>query len=181
MRQGLERPRHVWTAEADKKLVDAVRQYGMAWSLGTSWFFGRHSRANPYQVARYVSPEVTAAQCSTRFLRTLDPSLHRGVWSAEEDKRLIDAVAGYGKSWAEVASVVPGRTNEQCRDRWTGTLDPAKIKAKLDDWTEESDQALLEAVKSMGNKWKAIGIKLGHSTAKVSIILCATSVVPREI
>ncbi|KAJ7499157.1 hypothetical protein FB451DRAFT_1358441, partial [Mycena latifolia] len=145
MRQVQERSRHVWTAEADQKILDAVRQYGTCWSL----------------VAKYVAPDVTAAQCSSRFLRTLDPSLRRGAWSLEEDKRLIAAIAGYGKSWAEIASVIPGRTNEQCRDRWTGSLDPAKIKK--DDWGEEEDKALLEAVKTMGNKWKAIGTQMGRS------------------
>ncbi|KAJ6599306.1 MYB4R1 [Mycena vulgaris] len=147
MRHGLERPRHIWTAEADQKVLDAVRQYGMAWSL----------------VAKYVAPDVTAGQCSSRFLRTLDPSLRRGAWSSEEDKRLIAAVAGYGKAWAEVASVVPGRTNEQCRDRWTGSLDPAKIANKKDEWAEEEDKALIEAVNTMGNRWKAIGIQMGRS------------------
>ncbi|KAJ7117371.1 MYB4R1 [Mycena crocata] len=146
MRHGLERPRHSWTADSDQKVLDAVRQYGTTWSL----------------VAKYVSPEVAPAQCSTRFLRTLDPSLRRGGWSVEEDKRLCAAVMGYGKVWTEVANVVPGRTSEQCRDRWTGTLDPSKNEKK-DGWPEEDEKALIKAVKAMGNKWKAIGIQLGRS------------------
>ncbi|KAJ7507517.1 hypothetical protein B0H11DRAFT_2218359 [Mycena galericulata] len=147
MRQGLERPRHVWTPDADQKLLDAVKQYGTSWGL----------------VARYVGPDVSGPQCSTRFLRTLDTSLRRGTWSAEEDKRLIAAVAGYGKSWAEVATVIPGRNSEQCRDRWSGNLDPAKASNKDDAWTEEEDKTLIEAVKQTGRKWKAIGIQIGRS------------------
>ncbi|KAJ7710767.1 Homeodomain-like protein, partial [Mycena rosella] len=77
-----------------------------------------------------------------------------GAWSLEEDKRLVAAVAGYGTSGAEVSRVIPGRTNEQCRDRWTGSL--AKVTTRKDEWSEEEDAALLEAVKTMGSKWKAI-------------------------
>ncbi|KAJ7228892.1 hypothetical protein GGX14DRAFT_415648 [Mycena pura] len=146
MRQGLERTRFTWNADSDQKLIDAVNQYGTAWSL----------------VAKYVSPDVTPAQCSSRYQRSFDPTLRHGAWSVEEDKRLVAAVAGYGKSWAEVATVVPGRTNEQCRDRWTNTLDPAKASNKKDDWTEELDKRLMEAVKTMGRKWKDIGAQLGR-------------------
>ncbi|KAJ7086654.1 hypothetical protein C8R44DRAFT_33702 [Mycena epipterygia] len=153
MRQGLERPRHVWTPEADQKILDAVKQYGTSWSL----------------VARYVAPDVSAAQCSNRYLRTLDPSLHRGTWSSEEDTRLTAAVLGYGKSWAEVASVVPGRTSEQCRDRWTNTLDPAKLSGKKDGWSEEENKTLIEAIKKVGNKWKMIGLQMGRSASQVRL------------
>lgn len=147
MRQGQgERTRHVWTPEVDQKIIDAVRQYGTSWSL----------------VARYVGPDVTASQCSNRFLRSLDPSLRRGAWSTEEDSRLKAAVAGYGKSWAEVGSVMLGRTGDQCRDRWTGSLDPAKSSTR-DDWREEDEKTLLDAVKTKGNKWKSIGIQMGRS------------------
>ncbi|KAJ6510038.1 hypothetical protein C8R47DRAFT_1096550 [Mycena vitilis] len=154
MRQAIERPRYVWTVESDQKLVDAVKQYGLAWSL----------------VAKYVGPDVTAGQCSARFLRTLDPSLRRGPWTADEDKRLVAAVSGYGKAaWSEVASVMPGRTNEQCRDRWTSTLDPAKISKTAEEWGEEKEKALLEAVATHGRKWKLISAQLGRTAASCRI------------
>ncbi|KAJ7667769.1 hypothetical protein DFH06DRAFT_1322340 [Mycena polygramma] len=154
MRQAIERPRYVWTVESDQKLLDAVKQYGLAWSL----------------VAKYVGPDVTAGQCSARFLRTLDPCLRRGPWTPEEDKRLVAAVSGYGKAaWSEVASVMPGRTNEQCRDRWTSTLDPAKISKTAEEWGEEKEKALLEAVATHGRKWKLISAQIGRTAASCRI------------
>ncbi|KAJ6629232.1 hypothetical protein B0H10DRAFT_32224 [Mycena sp. CBHHK59/15] len=152
MRKGCERPRHVWSAESDQKLLDATKLYGTAWSL----------------VARYVSPETTPAQCASRYLRTLDPSLRRGAWSTEEDERLTAAVAGYGKSWAEVANVVPGRNSEQCRDRWIGVLDAEKSTEKKDAWTSEEDKTLVEAVTTRGNKWTAISILIGNKRTAVN-------------
>ncbi|KAJ7283844.1 hypothetical protein C8J57DRAFT_1498847 [Mycena rebaudengoi] len=144
MRVGRERPRHTWNSELDQRLLDATKLYGTSWNL----------------VARYVSADATPAQCSTRYLRSLDPSLHHGPWSAEEDKRLIAAIAGYGKNWPDVANVIPGRTNEQCRERWTSALDPAKTG---ETWTEEEDKALLEAVGKVGTKWKTVCGLVGNS------------------
>ncbi|KAJ7781492.1 hypothetical protein B0H16DRAFT_1710692 [Mycena metata] len=151
MRYSQERRGHVWTPELDQKVIDAVRQYGQCWSL----------------VAKYVSPHLAPGQCSARYLRTLDPTLHRGAWSSEEDERLKAAVAGYGKAWSEVATVVPGRTNEQCRDRWLSILDP--VNKKKEDWDEEDEEVLIKAVKTQGRKWKAIAVQMNRTPADVRI------------
>ncbi|KAK7061521.1 Myb domain protein 4r1 [Favolaschia claudopus] len=152
MRQSIDRPRHIWNAESDQRLKDAVKLYGTAWSL----------------VARYVSPELTAHQCSTRYLRVLDPTLRHGPWTAEEDKRLTEAVGGYGRSaWSEIASTIPGRVSENCRDRWLTALDPmrtGKTGKKSNDWSDEKDRnALIDAVQTHGKNWKVIAVQFGRS------------------
>jgi len=59
----------------------------------------------------------------------------------------------------EVASAVPGRHNEQCRDRWNDVLNPAVVKGK---WTDEEDQSLLAAIQQLGvPNWKEISNQLG--------------------
>ena len=68
-------------------------------------------------VARYVSEDAFPQQCQQRFVRTLDPTILHGPWTNEEDAKLRSAVAVYGNSWTDVAEVIQGRTNEQCRDR----------------------------------------------------------------
>ncbi|KAJ7638591.1 hypothetical protein FB45DRAFT_406520 [Roridomyces roridus] len=148
MRTGLERPRQIWTGVADRKVLDAVKMYGTSWNL----------------VARYVAPDLTAHQCSGRYSRSLDPNLRHGSWTEEEEQRLVAAVTGYGRSWVEVASVIPGRTSDQCRDRWTAGFDPARKKeTKAGAWSKEEDQKLLETVNRMGRKWKAIGVQMDRS------------------
>lgn len=122
---------------------------------------------SPFLVARYVSPDATAAQCFRRYSRTLDPTLKRGTWSTEEDDRLRAAVAAYGKNWVEVATAIPGRTNEQCRDRWMDGLGSALNKKG--QWSEEEDQSLLEAVKDLGNKWKLISARLGNGRSDANV------------
>lgn len=72
--------------------------------------------------------------------------------------RLKVATEAYGNSWVEVAACMPGRTNEQCRERWTDHLNMFTGK---EAWTEDDDEALMDAVNTLGNQWKAISMKLG--------------------
>ncbi|KIK08551.1 hypothetical protein K443DRAFT_672566 [Laccaria amethystina LaAM-08-1] len=144
MRQGLPRQRHVWTAETDKKLLNAVQLFGIDnWNL----------------VARHVSEHATGVQCQTRYRKSLDPSIKRGAWTQAEDERLRKAVAAYGNAWMKVAEAMPGRTNDQCHERWTEKLN---LSSTAMSWTEDEDRVLLESVKTMGNQWKVISVKIGN-------------------
>jgi hypothetical protein len=109
-------------------------------------------------VARHVSEDATGIMCQSRYYRTLDPMLKRGNWTPEEDDMLRLAVAEYGNSWTDVADFIPGRNNEQCRDRWTECLDPALAKIK---WTDEEDSKLFQEVETLGAKWKEISTRMG--------------------
>ena len=55
--------------------------------------------------------------------------------------------------WAALAATLPGRTSEQCRKRWSRTLDTA---IKRDPWSASEDKILIEAHKKLGNKWAEI-------------------------
>jgi hypothetical protein len=84
----------------------------------------------------------------------LDPGIDRamGKWTAAEDAKLIDAVSKYGKDWAAVAALVPGRANMQCRSRWLDSMDPG-VERAMGKWTVEEDEKLADAVKKHGNNW----------------------------
>ncbi|KAI0676934.1 hypothetical protein C8Q78DRAFT_961051 [Trametes maxima] len=148
MRHAIVRKTHSWTPDADQRLLAAIDIYGTDnWAL----------------VARWVSEDVTASQCQNRYLRTLDPALKRGPWTADEDDRLRQTVAAVGHTWVDVAQFVQGRNNEQCRDRYQDYLSPSVKKGK---WTPEQDAALMEAVEQVGlGKWKEVSqiINLGRT------------------
>jgi hypothetical protein len=111
------------------------------------------------EVARAVSEDAQINSCQNRWYRTVDPSIRRGSWSPEEDAQLRLAVDLYGNAWMEVASFIPGRTNEQCRDRWSSRLNPKVPRGK---WTAEEDARLLSAVDEFGvEKWKEVSESVG--------------------
>jgi len=144
MRHVVVRKTHVWDAESDQRLCEAVKKYGTeCWAI----------------VARTVSEDAQINACQNRWFRTLDPSIRRGNWTAEEDAQLRLAVDLYGNAWMEVASVIPGRNNEQCRDRWTERLNPKVPRGK---WTAEEDKRLISAVDELGvGKWKEVSERVG--------------------
>lgn len=109
-------------------------------------------------MAIYVSEDATGAQCQSRYTRCLTPDGRRGPWSAEEDERLKIAVAAHGSSWVDVSACIPGRTNDQCRERWTDYLHPSISQT----WSPAEDETLCESVKALGHQWKAIAAKIGH-------------------
>ncbi|KAF9563717.1 hypothetical protein CPC08DRAFT_632473 [Agrocybe pediades] len=151
LRHGPSLHRHKWTLDSDGKLLKAVESCGLDnWQL----------------VALNVSDQVTAAQCQNRWNRTLNPALKRGAWTEREDERLRKAVAGYGKSWVQVAATIPGRNNDQCRERWTNCINQAAMDIP---WSEEEDQALLNLVQEHGKIWKTIRNKIVNNRSAQAV------------
>jgi len=72
---------------------------------------------------------------------------------------------------------VPGRTNDQCRERFLDQLagnDKAKAKRKDGTWGEEDDKKLLEAVAELGRTWKAVSARVGAGKTGQSVCLLYT-------
>jgi phosphoribosylanthranilate isomerase len=138
-----------WAEGEDIKLKDSVQLHG-----GKDWA----------AIAALVSGR-TKIQCNNRWKSTLDPSIdlaneRTGKWDEDEDIKLKDAVQMHGgKDWAAIAALVPGRTRNQCRDRWKGTLDPiiGGMTRRTGKWTLDEDNKLKDAVQTHGDKdWTAI-------------------------
>jgi hypothetical protein len=127
-----------WAPKEDALLTEAVQKYGKKW----------------VPIAALV-PGRTNPQCRSRWLRHLDPTNgKKGRWTPEEDAILIEAVGKVGKYFTSVAALIPGRTNERCRDRWFRYFDITSSEGlKKGAWTPEEDAKLIEAVQELGTHW----------------------------
>jgi myb proto-oncogene protein len=113
----------------------------------------------------------------------LDPSIGQargrpGRWTLEEDAKLTSAVANtpkkwcgkeYKTDWAAVATLVLGRTNNQCKNRWKDALDPSigRARGRQGKWTAVEDKKLKDAVHTHGGKdWAAISALVPGRTKK---------------
>jgi hypothetical protein len=134
-----------WTAAEDAKLNEAVTELGYDW----------------VRIATLV-PGRTNAQCSKRWSKSLDPTISKGKWTPEEDAKLIEAVQKHGKDWVLAATLVPGRTNVQCQQRWASCVPKSKGK-----WSAEEDAKLVEAVQKHGRDWvRAATLVPGRTNAQ---------------
>lgn len=119
-------------------------------------------------------PGHTGQQLLHRW-RRLQPTRRKGAWTTEEDEALRVAVSAYREGerikWSRVASQIPTRTDVQCRERWTGVLDPS---IKTDAWSAEEDAALLSALgpnftndASGFNEWSRLAAVCPGRTGKI--------------
>ena len=93
-------------------------------------------------------------QCLHRWQKVLKPSLIKGPWTADEDRKVEELVKKYGaKKWSLIASNLPGRIGKQCRERWHNHLNPEISKKP---WTEEEDRTILQSHITLGNRWAEI-------------------------
>jgi myb proto-oncogene protein len=120
-------------------------------------------------------PSRTKKQCWHKWHDTLDPSVGRasgriGKWTAVEDSKLKDAVQLHGgKGWAAISALVPGRTGNQCRQRWRHTLDPniALTAGGTGKWEEDEDIKLKDKVQLHDDKdWAEISALVPGRTGK---------------
>ncbi|KAJ3269976.1 Myblike DNAbinding domain-containing protein, partial [Borealophlyctis nickersoniae] len=105
-----------WTREEDKVLLNEIE---------TAKKEGRKPRFAP--VGRLIGRSCEAVY--QRWWLALDPGLHRGRWTSQEDEYLVQAVravtlSGRKPAWPQIARAL-NRSTASIRRRWEGSLDPA--------------------------------------------------------
>ena len=148
------RPDIEWNAQLDALLLDAVQKHGPDWSA----------------VALEIGLQPTCAvPCHQRHLHLKASTLVKGRWSPEEDAALRAAVAEYGCDWKRVEIRIPGRTGQQCRERWVGRLaniPEGGTQAPRRPWTAAEDERLRSSIGTCSS-WVQIAKQVGGRSDKM--------------
>ena len=91
-----------FTQEEDIKLVQLIMSHK---EHDWAWIASQMPNRNP-------------RQCRERWANYLDPNLHKGAWTLEEDNIIIEKKKIHGQKWSVIASFLKGRSGNDVRNRW---------------------------------------------------------------
>ena len=75
-------------------------------------------------------PGRIAKQCRERWLYKLNPNIKSNKWTLEEEVKVAQLYLKMGSKWTEIAKQLPGRTDNNIKNRFNQSIKARMEKGK---------------------------------------------------
>uniref|UniRef100_A0A1J3FY32 Transcription factor MYB86 n=1 Tax=Noccaea caerulescens TaxID=107243 RepID=A0A1J3FY32_NOCCA len=112
----------LWSPEEDEKLLNYITRHGHGcWS----------------SVPKLAGLQRCGKSCRLRWINYLRPDLKRGAFSQDEESLIIELHAALGNRWSQIATRLPGRTDNEIKNFWNSCLKKKLRRKGIDPTTHK--------------------------------------------
>lgn len=140
----------LWSPEEDEKLCNHITKFGVGcWSA----------------VPKEAGLQRCGKSCRLRWINYLRPDLKRGSFTQEEENLIIRLHEVMGNRWSQIASQLPGRTDNEIKNLWNSCLkkklrlqgiDPSTHKPLSETKDQENKNCNVEALQPQSKRLRTM-------------------------
>ncbi|XP_024972062.1 myb-related protein 330-like [Cynara cardunculus var. scolymus] len=112
----------LWSPEEDEKLFTYITRFGVG-----SWS----------SIPHLAGLKRCGKSCRLRWVNYLRPDLKKGGFSQQEQDIIVGLHQVLGNRWAQIATKLPGRTDNEIKNYWNSCLKKKLIKQGVDPNTHK--------------------------------------------